>query len=293
MTDGTPDTPPVRPGPPDAGGRPDIATVADALAGALTPAAGADLDALLAADPVARAVYSRHAESLAATSRLLVAQPAPAMPPVVADALDAAVRAAAAARRPVSAPAAGPRRARGSTRRYATNLALAAVVVGGLVLTGTQLARPGVSRSESTAGSAAAGTTAATAAPDVGPTSGAAVPAQPGPRASRRSPAGGAAVEPGPTVLPGAAAGGPGAATLSAGLSAAQLPVAARALVADGAAARTSCPSRPGTRAVVRRVGYGGAPAWLAVTARGDVLLAEVTRTVCGPALVTRTVPAR
>lgn len=313
MTDGAPDTPPVRSGPParsgppDAEGRPDIATVADALAGALTPAAGADLDALLAADPVARAVYARHAASLAATSRLLAAEPAPAMPPAVAEALDAAVRAAAADRRPVGATPVGPRRSGGSVRRYATNLALAAVVVGGLVLAGNQLARTGVSSSGSAAGSAATGAAAAATvpaptppspagqsrgsapAPDGRPGPDAAVPGHPGPRAPRRFLSGGAAIQPGPTIPPGAAAGGPGVAALSA----AQLPGAARALAADRTAAGTSCPSRPGARTELRRVGYAGAPAWLAVTAGGDVLLAELTRTVCGPALVTRTVPAR
>ena len=286
-------------------GTPDLATVADALAGALTPDRQAELDALLAADPAARATFARHEQTLAATSRLLASQPAPVLPASVADSLDAALRAAAAARAPIvpaARPPSGARRAvGGAVRRYVANLALAAVVIGALVLAVTQLGRPGGATSDSSAGSAAT-VAAAAATPATPGTAAGAAAATPTP-SRRATPAGVAPRAPtgaapaGPT--PGLAGSAPSAhaGTLASGtgpgpLSAEQLPAAARALAADPAATTASCPARPGTRTLLRQVEYAGAPAWLAVTARADTLLAEVTRSVCGGALLTRTLPA-
>lgn len=286
---------------------PDLATVADALAGGLTADGQADLEALLATDPVARETFARHERALAATSRLLASHPAPALPVAVADSLDAALASAVAARRPGSTttppalPAPAPAREANpghdrtrpgtgrQVRRYATNFALAAVVVGGLVLAVTQLHLPG-SSSQSSAGSAAAASTAAgTAASSAAAGSAAAAPAGPTVAAGTPVPRlSGAA----PTARPGAAAVPGGVALPTGDLSPAGLPTAARALAADRAATTAACPARPGTRTSLRPVRYAGAPAWLAVTPHGDTLLAEVTRTVCGGALLTRTVPA-
>lgn len=304
---------------------PDLATVAEALAGALTPDRQADLDALIAADPAARATFARHERSLTATSRLLASQPAPAMPVAVADSLDAALRAAAASRAPVAArpptpvarvtvasvspvavaaraPATGPDGSQGAgrrIRRFATNFALAAVVIGGLVLAVTQLDGSGArDASSGTSGSALSATAGAAAGAAV--TTPRATTAGSTTRAGPTTPAAAAVPVPGrtgpaPTARPGAAAASPGTtARLSATtavLSAAQLPAGARALAADGAATTAACPSRPGTRTSLRLVRYAGAPAWLAVTPLGDALLAEVTRTVCGGALLSRSLP--
>lgn len=305
---------------------PDLATVALDMADALDQDDRERLDAARSTSPAVRARYDRHRQSLNATTALLSAQPPLRTPSAVADSLQDALRAAAAARAAGTHPdaersaplrrstergrAAPLARVGGSLRRHAGSYALAAVLLAGLVIVVPRLGSVGSSSTSGTAGSAGAASAgvaqgpspaagSATAAATGAGSGGRPAPDRPseGPTRSQRAhqaspPTPGSLTAPSPDRAPSP---GTRATDLSAPkLARSGLTAAARALAADPLAAAVSCPAHPGAATAYRAVTFDGRPAWLAVTPLPrDRLLVAVTRTACGRPEVSRTVSVR
>jgi len=306
-----PDGPPgVQPTQPDDSVFPDRETVARARADALDEATAARLGRALADDPSARAAYARHdaeLDALAAALTTHAARPL-AAPPEVVRSVQAALREAAAARNEPR----GWARLGGSLRRHAGGYALAAALLTGLVILLPRLASPSLTSSGGASGSAGDAVGAASA-PGPGTPDAPTPAATPAGAASGALSAGSAGTDPSGSLAPRAAAppsravlgappdtgraapipGARASDTTAPVVRLAQLTDAARELAHDPLAAAVACPDRPNEASAYRAIRISGQPAWLAVTPRaGRLLLVEVTREVCGPAQLTRTIRA-